>query len=120
MLDRFHAIRWFASGLTKARRDIQRREPLGVKPVSDPGAFRARFALRRRDDTLTEAGRARLKAPLDAHPRLRTGWQAHQELHGPYLANNLQGALAALGRFCDLHETGELPESHDIVDAVIA
>ena len=25
-----------------------------------------------------------------------------------------------LGRFCDLYETGELPEYHDIVDTIIA
>ena len=31
-----------------------------------------------------------------------------------------RGALEALGRFCDLYETGELPEYHDIVDTIIA
>ena len=30
------------------------------------------------------------------------------------------GALEALGRFCDLYETGELPEYHDTVDTFIA
>ena len=39
---------------------------------------------------------------------------------GLYLADDHQGALDALRRFCDLYETGELPEFHDIVDTIIA
>ena len=50
----------------------------------------------------------------------RAGWQALQELHGLYLADDYDGALKALGRFCDLYETGELPEYHDTVDTFIA
>ena len=73
-----------------------------------------------RGDTLTDTDRARLDALFDAHPRLKAGWQALQELHGLYLADDHQGALKALGRFCDLYETGELPEYHDIVDTIIA
>ena len=113
VLDRFHVIRWFSAGLTQVRRDIQRREPHGIKPAFDPEVFRARFALLRRGDTLTDADRARLDKLFDAHPRLRAGWQALQELHGLYRADDHQGALDALGRFCDLYETGELPEYHD-------
>ena len=113
VLDRFHVIRWFSAGLTQVRRDIQRREPHGIKPAFEPEVFRARFALLRRGDTLTDADRARLETLFHAHPRLRAGWQALQELHGLYLADDYDGALAALGRFCDLYETGELPEYHD-------
>ena len=119
VLDRFHVIRWFCAGLTAVRRDIQRR-PEGSKPAFDPEVFRARFALLRRGDTLTEADQTRLDALFDAHLRLRSGWQALQELHGLYLAGDHQGALDALGRFCDLYETGELPEFHDTVDTIIA
>ena len=120
VLDRFHVIRWFAAGLTQVRRDVQRREPKGVKPAFDPEVFKARFALLRRGDTLTDADRARLDELFDAHPRLRAGWQALQELHGLYTADDYDGALEALGRFCDLYETGELPEYHDTVDTFIA
>ena len=119
VLDRFGVIRWFAAGLTAVRRDVQRR-PEGSKPAFDPEVFRARFALLRRGDTLTDADRVRLDALFDAHPRLRAGWQALQELHGLYLADDYDGALKALGRFCDLYETGELPEYHDTVDTIIA
>ena len=111
VLDRFHVIRWFCAGLTAVRRDIQRREPHGVKPAFDPEVFRARFLLLRRGDTLTGADQARLDALFDTHPRLKAGWQALQELHGLYLANDHQGALEALGRFCDLYQTGELGPS---------
>ena len=87
VLDRFHVIRWFCAGLTAARRDIQRREPHGVKPAFAPEVFRARFLLLRRGDTLTGADQARLDALFDTHPRLKAGWQALQELHGLYLAH---------------------------------
>ena len=33
VLDRFHVVRWFAESLTLVRRDLQRREPAGVKPA---------------------------------------------------------------------------------------
>ena len=142
VLDRFHVIRWFSAGLTAVRRDIQRR-PEGSKPRlrprGVPGPVRAaaqrrarRLAAvlgrggprRSRGHQLNEADRARLDALFDAHPRLKAGWQALDaetaaraaltaELHGLYLADDHQGALEALGRFCDLYETGELPEYHD-------
>ena len=48
-------------------------------------------------DTLTDADRARLDKLFDAHPRLRAGWQALQELHGLYTADDYDGALEALG-----------------------
>ena len=94
--------------------------PKASSPCSNPEVFGARFALLRRGDTLTGADRARLEALFDAHPRLKSGWQALQELHGLYLAGDHQGALEALGRLCDLYEEGEWPEFHDIVDTFIA
>ena len=57
---------------------------------------------------------------FDAHPRLKAGWDALQQLHGLYLADDCDGALEALDRFCDLYATGDIPEFHDIVDAIIA
>lgn len=65
VLDRFHVVGWFAAGLTLVRRDLQRREPRGqVKPAFDPELFRARFALLRRSETLTEFDRTRLDEPV--------------------------------------------------------
>ncbi len=119
VLDRFHVIRWFAAGLTAVRRDAQRRQPPGVKPVFDRGVFRARFLLLRRGDTLTKADQDRLHTLFEAHPRLKAGWDALQELHGLYAADDHQGADKALDRFCDLYQTGQLPEYHKIVDTII-
>ena len=119
VLDRFHVIRWFQSGLTAARRDIQRR-PEGEKPRFDPEVFRARFLLMRRPDTLDAAERERLDAVFAAHPRLKAAWDALGELHGLYLAKDRKGALAALDRFADIYGTGQIPEFSDVVDTFLA
>ena len=114
VLDRFHVIRWFSAGLTAVRRAssaaLNAPSPRSSPRCSGPGSRL------RRGDTLTDADRARLDALLDAHPRLRAGWQALQELHGLYLPRTTRAPADALGRFCDLYETGELPEFHDVVD----
>ena len=107
-------------GLTLVRRDLQRRQPAGVKPAFDPQVFRARFLLLRRSDTLQEHDQARLDDLFETQPRLATAWHALQELHGLYLADDHDGALEALDRFTDLYITGELPEFHDVVDTIIA
>ncbi len=120
VLDRFHVVRWFAAGLTLVRRDLQRREPRGqVTPAFDPELFRARFALLRRADHLSDTDQARLDALFEAHPRLRAGWDALQQLYGLYTAQDRQRALEALDRFTDLYATGELGEFHDIVNTIL-
>ena len=85
MLDRFHVIRWFA-----------------VRDPGPPRRLKAPNHPLRRGDTLTDADRVRLDALFDAHPRLRAGWQALQELHGLF-ADDYDGALKADGS-CDLYE----------------
>lgn len=121
VLDRFHVIRWFATGLTLVRREAQRREPRGqVTPAFDSELFRARFTLLRRADTLTDTDQARLTELFERHPRIGAGWHALQELYGLYLADDLEGANEALARFTALYATGELPEFHHVVDTIIA
>ncbi len=68
MLDRFHVVRWFTDALTLVRRDLQRREPTGIKPAFDPALFRARFLLLKRADTLNDDEQARLDRLFDTHP----------------------------------------------------
>jgi hypothetical protein len=70
--------------------------------------FRARFALLRRGDTLTDTAHTRPQTLFDAHPRLPAGRQALQQLHGLYTAGDHHSALDALDRFCDLYETGDI------------
>ena len=81
VLDRFYVVRWFTQGLTLARRKIQRRDPDRRPPTFEPDLFRARFTLLRRADHLTDAHQAHLDQLFDAHPRLRTAWDALQELY---------------------------------------
>ena len=109
---RFHVVRWFTAGLTAQPRDIQRRED-GTQPAFDPDVFRARFALLRRGDQLSDAQAAHIDKLLADHPRLRTAWNALQELYGLYLAEDYDGALAALRRFADLYTDNSTPESHE-------
>ena len=120
VLDRFHVARWFTEGLTLVRREIQRRDPDQRPPTYEPDLFRARFTLLRRADHLSDAHQEHLDRLFDAHPRLRTAWDALQELYRIYEADDLDQANAALGRFADLYATGQIPEYRDIVDTIIA
>ena len=119
VLDRFHVVRWFTQGLTLVRREIQRRDPDRRPPTFEPDLFRARFTLLRRADHLTEAHQEHLGRLFAAHTRLRTAWDALQELYQLYEADNLDQANQALGRFADLYATGQIPEYHDIVNTII-
>ena len=120
VLDRFHVVRWFTQGLTLVRREIQRREPERRPPTFEPDLFRARFTLLRRADHLTEGHQAHLDRLFEAHPRLRTAWDALQELYQLYEAEDLDRANQALGRFADLYDTGQIPEYRQVVDTIIA
>ena len=121
VLDRFHVVRWFAAGLTLVRRQTQRREPAGfVKPAFEPDLFRARFALLKRADTLDDSARERLDDLFEKYPKVGLGWHALQELYGLYLADDYDGAMAALKRFVELYATGEIPEFYEVVDTLLA
>ena len=120
VLDRFGVIGWFAAGLVAVRRDVQRRQPAGVTPAFDAEVFRARFLLLRRPDRLDDTQRAQLDGLFESHPRLGAAWEALGELHGLYLADDKAGALAALDRFTDLYQTGDLPEFYKIVNTLLA
>ncbi|WP_419554660.1 ISL3 family transposase [Candidatus Poriferisodalis sp.] len=119
VLDRFHVIRWFAAGLIAVRRDVQRR-PEGSTPAFDRDVFGSRFLLMRRPDKLDAAERERLDKLFAAHPRLRAAWDALGELHQLYLAEDREGALAALDRFADIYGSGQIPEFSDTVDTFLA
>ena len=120
VLDRFHVVRWFTEGLTLVRRELQRRDPDQRPPAFEPDLFRARFTLLRREDHLTDAHRKHLETLFEAYPRLKTAWDALQELYRLYEADDLDGANQALARFADLYNSGQIPEYHDVVDTIIA
>ena len=120
VLDRFHVVRWFTEGLTLVRRELQRRPPDQTPPAYEPDLFRARYTLLRRADNLSKAHQEHLDRLFEAYPRLRTAWDALQDLYGLYEADDLEGANEALARFADLYDTGQIPEYHDVVDKIIA
>ena len=123
VLDRFHVARWFTQGLTLVRRELQRRPPDQRPPTYEPDLFGARFTLLRRADHLTDSHQAHLDRLFEAYPRLRTAWDALQELYQLYQlyeAEDLDGANQALGRFADLYDSGQIPEYREIVDTIIA
>ena len=102
------------------RRELQRR-PSGQRPPTyELDLFRARFTLLRREDHLSDGHQAHLDRLFDAHPRLRTAWDALQELYRLYEAEDLDGANAALGWFADLYATGQIPEYREVVDTIVA
>ena len=122
VLDRFHVARWFTEGLTLVRREIQRRppdqRPLGRhtnRTYSEPASLSCVRA-----GNLTDAHQEHLNRLFAVHPRLRTAWDALQELYRIYEADDLDGANEALGRFGDLYATGKIPEHREIVDTIIA
>ncbi len=120
VLDRFHVIRWFAAGLTLARRETQRREPRGkVRPAFVPEIFRARFVMLTRADHLDDDQRARLEDLLQRHRGLGQAWAALQELYGLYTAATHHEAIAAMDRFCDIYATGEIPSFDGVLDALV-
>ena len=119
VLDRFHVVRWFTQGLTLVRREIQRREPERRPPTFEPDLFRARFTLLRGADHLGEAHQAHVDRLFHAHPRLRTAWDALQELYPVYEAKDFDRANQAIGRFADLYATGQIPEYHQVVDTIV-
>ena len=84
------------------------------------GALMALLSVLRRADHLTDAHQAHLDRLFEAHPRLRTAWDALQELYRIYEADDLDGANEALGRFADLYASGRIPEYREIVDTIIA
>ncbi len=81
--------------------------------------FRSRFLALRRADRLEEAEQARLEALFATHAELGKAWAMLQELHGLYLAEDEEGAMAALDRFDALYAEDPLPEFYKVVDTLL-
>ena len=72
--------------------------------------FRNRFLALRRADRLGEAEHARLEALLAVYAELARAWAMLQEVHGLYLAEDEEPAMAALDRFSRMYQDDLLPE----------
>ena len=124
VLDRFHVVRWFTwtrthSGTT---RDTTPRPPTGVPATFEPDLFRARFTLHAGRQPRAKPTRRTSTDLFDAHPRLRTAWDAlFKSSTSSTEADNPDQANQALGWFADLYATGcRRPEYHQVVDTIIA
>lgn len=53
------------------------------------------------------------------HPRIAVAWEALQTLYGAYEADDKHAALEAIVAFCDLYETGKIPEFSDVLGALV-
>ena len=65
----------------RAGQELQRRDPEQPPPTFEPHLFRTCFTLLRWADHLTDGHQKHLDRLFDAHPRLRTAWEALQELY---------------------------------------
>ena len=121
VLDRFHVIRWFAAGLTTG--PLRRPTPPAWRHQT---RVRARGVLSQSPLCCAEATplltptRPPSKPSSTPTPGSDPAGRPSSSSHRPYTAEDHDGALDALGRFCDLYETGGLPEFHDTVDTFIA
>ncbi len=102
------------------RRELQRRPPDERPQRSSQTCIGARFTLLRRADHLTDGHQKHLDRLFEAHPRLRTGWDALQGLYQLYEAEDLDGANQAVGRFADLTPQARHREYSEVVDTIIA
>ncbi len=107
VVDRFHAVRWFATGLIEVRRRIQRTGDKGERPAFDPSIFRSRYLQLTRRDHLSDAQYVHLIGVVSQDPELWHAWRLVQMLYGVYEANTETDATARIEEF--VHKWAELP-----------
>ena len=88
VVDRFHAVRWFAAGLIEVRRRIQRIGDKGERPAFEPSIFRSRFLQITRSDHLSDDQYVHLIDVLSKDPELWHAWHLVQMLYGIYQADS--------------------------------
>jgi transposase len=107
VVDRFHCVRWFATGLIEVRRRIQRIGDYGERPAFDPSIFRSRYLQLTRRDHLGDAQYAHLIGVISQDPELWHAWRLVQMLYGVYEAESEAEAAARIEEF--VHKWAELP-----------
>jgi transposase len=107
VVDRFHAVRWFADGLIEVRRRIQRVGDKGERPAFDPSIFRSRYLQLTRRDHLSDAQYVHLIGVVSQDPELWHAWRLVQMLYGVYEATTEAEAAARIEEF--VHTWAELP-----------
>jgi transposase len=110
VVDRFHAVRWFASGLVEVRRRIQRIGDKGERPAFEPSIFRARYALLARSDHLSPERKLSLDRMFAANLELWHAWRLLQMLYGIYEASDEGDARVRIEEFVLAWGERPLPE----------
>ena len=119
-MDRFHVVRWFSEGSPRCAATCQRR-PDGTLPAFDPDVFRARFALLRRGDQLTDTQAAHIRRVLADHgPGYRSPGTPSKSSTASTSPKTTTAPSPRFAGSADLYATGQLPEFRKVVDTVIA
>lgn len=115
VLDRFHAVRWFAWGLIEVRRRVQRIGDKGERPAFEPSIFRSRFLQLTRRDHLSPQQYAHLVGAISQDPELWHAWRLTQILYEVYEADDEASARAVLEEFVARYAELPIPEFKTIL-----
>lgn len=118
VLDRFHVVRWFATGLIEVRRRVQRGEP-GQSPVFSPVIFRTRYLQLARAEHLDSDQFGRLAVALTEDPELWHAWKLLQQLYGIYNASDEAEAKDRIEAFVRSWDETRIPEFRSVLKALI-
>lgn len=119
VVDRFHAVRWFAAGLIEVRRRIQRIGDKGERPAFEPSIFRSRFLQITRSDHLSDDQYVHLIDVLSKDPELWHAWHLVQMLYGIYQADSEDEAAEKVTEFVHKWSEQELPEFKDVLKVLV-
>jgi transposase len=118
VVDHFHVVRWFASGLIEVRRRVQRIGEPGESPAFSPVIFRTRYLQLARADNLNSEQFARLAMALTEDPELWHAWRLLQQLYEIYDAHDEDEAAARIEAFVYAWSETEIPEFRSVLVAL--
>jgi transposase len=118
VVDHFHVVRWFASGLIEVRRRVQRIAEPGESPAFSPVLFRTRYLQLARADNLSSEQFARLSLALVEDPELWHAWRLLQQLYEIYDAGSEDEAAARIEAFVHAWSETETPEFRSVLVAL--
>lgn len=118
VVDRFHVVRWFASGLIEVRRRVQRIGEEGESPVFSPVIFRTRYLQLARADHLSSEQFGRLSLALAEDPELWRAWQLLQQLYEIYDAEDEADAARRIEAFVRAWDQTPIPEFRSVLKAL--
>ena len=118
VVDRFHVVRWFASGLIEVRRRVQRTGDEGESPAFSPVIFRTRYLQLARADHLSPEQLARLFVALTEDPELYHAWRLLQQLYDVYDADDETEAAKRIEGFVHAWSQVPIPEFRSVLKAL--